>query len=53
MSLVRGFAVGRTIFGEAARQWFDGDINDAQLVSLVESNYAEMVDLWQKTVGAA
>ena len=53
MSLVRGFAVGRTIFGEAARQWFDGDINDAQLVSLVESNYAEMVDLWQQTVGAA
>jgi len=45
--LVRGFAVGRTIFGQAAVAWLAGDINDAQLTSRVAENYAQVVQSWQ------
>ena len=30
--LVKGFAVGRTIFGDAARAWMAGDIGDAEAI---------------------
>jgi len=45
--LVRGFAVGRTIFGQAAVAWLAGDINDAQLTSQVSENYAQVIQSWQ------
>ncbi len=45
--LVRGFAVGRTIFGQAARAWLAGDIDDAQLTSQVADNYAEVIQAWR------
>ncbi|WP_230492433.1 2-deoxy-5-keto-D-gluconate 6-phosphate aldolase domain-containing protein [Martelella alba] len=34
--LVKGFAVGRTIFGEPAAQWFQGVLDDEQLVEKVK-----------------
>ena len=51
MPQVRGFAAGHSIFGEPARQWLDGSIEDTQLISQVESNYAEIIDLWQRSTG--
>lgn len=43
----KGFAVGRSIFGEAATQWFSGDYSDQQVIDLVATNYERMIELWQ------
>lgn len=43
---VKGFAVGRSIFGKAAQQWFSGKLSDEQLLAEVGSNYAAVIDLW-------
>lgn len=48
--LVRGFAVGRTIFGQAAVAWLAGDIDDAQLMSQVSENYAQVIQSWQSAM---
>lgn len=44
----KGFAVGRSIFGEAARQWFAGQLDDRGVVDLVASSYRSMIALWQE-----
>jgi 5-dehydro-2-deoxygluconokinase len=47
-ALCKGFAVGRSIFMDAARRWFGGACDDAQVVREVAANYARLVALWQK-----
>jgi 5-dehydro-2-deoxygluconokinase len=44
----KGFAVGRSIFGEAARLWFDGQIDDSEVVRMVAENYETMIRFWQE-----
>lgn len=44
---VKGFAVGRSIFGEASKAWLSGAINDEELVAQVAANYIKVIDLWQ------
>lgn len=44
----KGFAVGRSIFGEAARQWFDGQLEDSEVVRTVAHNYKSMIRYWQE-----
>lgn len=46
--LVRGFAVGRTIFGRAARDWLAGRIGDAEAVSLMADNYTRLCRIWDE-----
>lgn len=50
--LVKGFAVGRTIFGEAARKWFAGTISDAQAVEDMVSRYRSLCDIWDRVRAA-
>ena len=47
--LVKGFAVGRTIFGDAARRWLAGDIGDDQAIREMRDNYADLCALWEGT----
>jgi 5-dehydro-2-deoxygluconokinase len=42
-SLCRGFAVGRTIFGETARAWFTGEIEDAAAIDAISQRYLRLV----------
>ena len=44
----KGFAVGRSIFGKAARDWFDGKIDDSTVVHQVAENYKTMIRYWQE-----
>lgn len=44
--LVKGFAVGRTIFRNAAERWFHGKISDSEAVDIMASNYAELCSHW-------
>ncbi|MGO9422300.1 bifunctional 5-dehydro-2-deoxygluconokinase/5-dehydro-2-deoxyphosphogluconate aldolase [Roseiarcus sp.] len=43
---VRGFAVGRTIFAEAAERWLNGRIGDETAVDEMAAKFGELVDLW-------
>jgi 5-dehydro-2-deoxygluconokinase len=45
--LCRGFAIGRSIYGEPARRWLAGEIDDEGLVSSVAERYGRMNALWQ------
>ena len=46
--LVRGFAVGRTIFGDAARGWMSDELDDEQAVTLMADNYARLCGIWDE-----
>ncbi|WP_338326835.1 bifunctional 5-dehydro-2-deoxygluconokinase/5-dehydro-2-deoxyphosphogluconate aldolase [Yersinia ruckeri] len=45
--VVKGFAVGRTLFGEASRAWLKRDIDDVQLVERIRDNYLQLIALWR------
>lgn len=52
--LVKGFAVGRTIFGEAARRWLSGDISDDQAIADMARKYQDLCTVWDRArAGAA
>ena len=44
--LVRGFAIGRTIFSAAAQGWFAGTIDDAEAHDKMRAIYAGLVAAW-------
>lgn len=50
-AVCRGFAVGRSIFMDAARRWFAGACADADVVQEVARNYARLAALWRKHRG--
>lgn len=47
IKLVKGFAVGRSIFGQSAKKWLAGSINDSQLIDQVADNFAQLIEVWQ------
>lgn len=51
--LVRGFAVGRTIFGAVARDWLAGRIGDDAAVSAMADRYRRLCAIWDAAREAA
>ena len=51
--LVRGFAVGRTIFGAVARDWLAGRISDDAAVAAMAERYARLCGIWDAARAAA
>ena len=49
--LVKGFAVGRTIFGDAARAWMKGEMSDAEAVEMMATRYQRLCDIWDTARG--
>jgi 5-dehydro-2-deoxygluconokinase len=45
--LVKGFAVGRTIFAEPAQAWFAGEIDDAAAIELMAGSFARLCQMWR------
>ncbi|HKH11768.1 MAG TPA: 5-dehydro-2-deoxygluconokinase [Rubrobacter sp.] len=45
--LCRGFAIGRSIYGEPGRRWLAGEIADEELICSVAERYERMNALWQ------
>jgi len=43
---VKGFAVGRTIFNDAARAWLSGTIDDASAITMMAEKFANLVRIW-------
>jgi 5-dehydro-2-deoxygluconokinase len=57
-AICRGFAVGRSIFADAANGWFSGAMDDAAVVKDIAERYARLIVLWDqaragKPVGAS
>jgi 5-dehydro-2-deoxygluconokinase len=46
--LVKGFAIGRTIFGDAARGWLSGAMPDTEAVAMMTERYARLSAVWDK-----
>lgn len=51
--LVRGFAVGRTIFADAAKEWMSGSLNDDDATRVMADNFRRLCGLWDKARGAS
>lgn len=49
----KGFAIGRTIFGEPAAAWFQGRIDDADATATMEAGYRRLIAAWEQAGGAA
>jgi 5-dehydro-2-deoxygluconokinase len=43
---VKGFAIGRTLFDEAAQGWLQGSLNDAEAVALMAQKYRLIIAAW-------
>lgn len=48
LSRVKGFAVGRSIFGAPSRAWLSGEIDDDALKSQIQENYSRLIQAWQQ-----
>ncbi len=44
---VKGFAVGRTIFGDAARSWLTGRVSDEAAVDDMAQRFGALVEIWE------
>lgn len=44
----RGFAVGRSIFQDPAREWLDGQIGDEVLIQRCCESFEQLIVAWQK-----
>ena len=51
--LVKGFAVGRTIFGDVARGWFKGETDDTAAVGEMARRYTRLCEIWDAARAAA
>ena len=50
---VKGFAVGRTLFAQPARDWLAETIDDATAVAAMRANYRSMIEAWDRACAAA
>ncbi len=51
--ICKGFAVGRSIFGDAARRWLAGELNDKATIELIAGNYQRMIRFWHESSATA
>ncbi|OWK23326.1 hypothetical protein AJ87_36430 [Rhizobium yanglingense] len=51
--LVKGFAVGRTIFGDVARAWMKGDLSDEAAVVDMASRFERLCGIWDEARSVA
>jgi len=50
---VKGFAVGRTVFGDAARTWTKGETKDAEAVAEMAKRFTRLCGMWDKARASA
>ncbi|EYU16977.1 bifunctional 5-dehydro-2-deoxygluconokinase/5-dehydro-2-deoxyphosphogluconate aldolase [Photorhabdus aegyptia] len=47
-SIVKGFAVGRTLFGQPSLKWLKNEIDDNRLIQKIKTNYHNLISLWRQ-----
>ncbi len=45
--LVKGFAVGRTIFGDVAQAWMKGETKDAEAIAEMAQRFTRLCEVWE------
>ena len=45
--IVKGFAIGRTIFADPARTWLAGRISDEQAVDQMTERFRRLARMWE------
>ncbi|HZD52054.1 MAG TPA: PfkB family carbohydrate kinase, partial [Woeseiaceae bacterium] len=45
--ICRGFAIGRSIFADAAEEWFAGTIGDGEARRAIAERYRRLIDVWR------
>ncbi len=50
---VKGFAVGRTLFADAAERWLKGEIGDEAAISDMAGRFARLVAIWERLASGA
>ena len=50
--MVKGFAVGRTIFGDVARAWMAGRMGDDEAVARMAGNFSRLCQAWDEARAA-
>ena len=50
--MVKGFAVGRTIFGDVARAWMAGRMGDGEAVARMAGNFSRLCQAWDEARAA-
>lgn len=48
-SICKGFAIGRTIFGEVAKDWLADRISNQDAKARMAERFAELLTIWQQT----
>jgi 5-dehydro-2-deoxygluconokinase len=48
---VKGFAIGRTIFNHAAREWLEGRIRDEDAIADMAQGFGQLAASWQRMRG--
>jgi 5-dehydro-2-deoxygluconokinase len=46
---VKGFAIGRTIFNDVAKDWLSGRMKGADAVAAMAERFGKLVQLWKRT----
>ncbi|MDE0203807.1 MAG: DUF2090 domain-containing protein, partial [Rhodospirillaceae bacterium] len=46
--MVKGFAIGRTIFAGVARAWLAGTMTDDEATTRMADNFARLCEVWDK-----
>ena len=44
--LCKGFAVGRSLFADAATAWFANELDDSGVIDMIAASYERLIDLW-------
>ena len=52
LRVLRGFAVGRTIFAESAKAWLAGRMSDEEAVDQMAQKFGALVAVWEGLGGA-
>lgn len=47
---IKGFVVGRTIWAQAAKKWFRGQMSDREVIEEVASRYMLLIDSWHENL---
>jgi 5-dehydro-2-deoxygluconokinase len=50
--IVKGFAVGRTIFSDAAGRWLAGEIDDEAAIADLARRFGTLVEAWRAAVAS-
>ena len=46
-AVVKGFAIGRTVFQDVARAWFAGAMSDADALKAMAANFSRLANAWR------